>query len=133
MKNIASILGILLIIGSIGLFVFAFINTRNYVDTTGTVISVEFDPTVISDPDEVPQEYKVLIEYIVDGINYTTEIYAQEHDYSVGESVEMSYDPDKPENSAVGKMSLPVLIGFSAAILVFGILTFGKGRRTNTD
>ena len=129
MKNIASILGILLIIGSIGLLVWSFIDSRNYVDTTGTVISVEFDPTVISDPDEVTNDYKILIEYIVDGTNYTTEIYAQEHDYSVGESVEMSYDPNKPENSMVGKMSLPVLIGFSVGILVVGILAFRKGRR----
>ena len=110
---IMRIVGILIVLFSIGFVVFSFISTQNYVKTEATVISVEYDPTVIYDPDDATttDDHIVTMEYIVDGKKYTTEI---------------RYDPHDPQSTAVGNMTLPVLIIFCAVALVVGIIIFIK-------
>ena len=91
---------------------------------------MEYDPTVVPDDDDHnPEDYKVTMEYSVDGKSYTTEIHAHQSDYSIGENVEIKYDPDAPENTAVGNLSLPVVIGISAVVLIVGGIIVVVGRR----
>ena len=125
---IMRIVGILIVLFSICFVVFSFISTQNYVKTEATVISVEYDPTVIYDPDDATttDDHIVAMEYIVDGKKYTTEIHAEQNDYSVGQKTEIRYDPHDPQSTAVGNMTLPVLIIFCAVALVVGIIIFIK-------
>ena len=75
------------------------------------------------------QDYDVTFEYEVDGKTYTATYDCYQSDYSVGDEVKIYYDPDKPQDTSLGKMSLPVLIGISAAALVVGVIVIIKARR----
>lgn len=125
---IMRIVGILMVLFSIGFVVVSFINTQRFVKTEATVISVEYDPTVIYDPDDVTtsDDHVVTMEYVVDGKKYTTEIHAKQNDYSVGQKTEISYDPNDPQSISVGSMSLPILIIFCAVALIIGVIIFIK-------
>ena len=125
---IMRVVGILAVLVSVGFAVFSFISTQNYVKTEATVISVEYDPSVIYDPDDTTtnDDHIVKMEYVVDGKTYSAEIHAQQGDYSVGQKTEISYDPQNPQNNAVGNMSLPILLIFCGVALVIGIIVFIK-------
>ncbi len=127
---IMRIVGIVLILGSIVFLVVSFINTQNYVKTEATVVSVEYDPTVIYDPDDdtTLDDHIVTMEYVVDGKTYKTEIHAQQSAYSVGQKTEIRYDPQSPQNTAIGEMSLPLLIGICAADVVIGAIVLFKSK-----
>lgn len=129
-KNTITIVGIVVILATIGFLIYIVVSTRNYAETTAKVISVEFDPTATPDADETTvKDYKVTLEYTVDEKVYTLEINAYQKDYSVGEEVKLWYDPNKPNNTALGRMSIPVLIGICAAALVVGTVVIIKARR----
>lgn len=127
---IMRIVGIVLIIGSIVFLVVSFISTQNYVKTEATVVSVEYDPTVINDTDDAAstQDYLVTMEYTVNGKTYQTEIHANQIDYSVGQKTEIKYDPNNPNNTSVGEMSLPLLIGLCAAAVIIGAIVIFKSK-----
>ena len=124
------IVGIVLIIGSIVFLVVSFISTQNYVKTEATVVSVEYDSTVIYDPDEpnTSNDHIVTMEYAVDGKTYQTQINANQSDYSVGQKTEIKYDPNNPNNTSVGEMSLPLLIGLCAAAVIIGAIVIFKSK-----
>ena len=127
---IMRIVGIVLIIGSIVFLVVSFISTQNYVKTEATVVSVEYDSTVIYDPDEpnTSNDHIVTMEYAADGKTYQTQINANQSDYSVGQKTEIKYDPNNPNNTSVGEMSLPLLIGLCAAAVIIGAIVIFKSK-----
>ncbi|MBR1751180.1 MAG: DUF3592 domain-containing protein [Ruminococcus sp.] len=128
-KNLMSIIGIVVIIASIVFLVVSYVTTQDYVEITAKVISMEYDPSATTDDDGVTQDYDVTFEYEVDGKTYTATYDCNESDYSIGDEVKLNYDPDKPQDTSLGKMSLPVLIGISAAALVVGVIVIIKARR----
>lgn len=119
-KIIAMILGVLMVIGSIGFLIWSFVSTQDYEKTTATVISIEYDPTVIQDNDSITEDYKVTMEYTVNGQKYTTEFNTNEGAYTVGQQVELNFDPQNPNSTTYGEMSLPVLIVICAVIALIG-------------
>lgn len=127
---IMRIVGIVLILGSIVFMVVSFINTQNYVKTEATVVAVEYDPTVIYDPDDpnTSNDHIVTMEYVVDGKTYQTQINANQSDYSVGQKTEIKYDPQNPNNISIGEISLPLLIGICAATVIIGAIVLFKSK-----
>lgn len=127
---ITRIIGIVMILASIGFLVFSFIATQNYVKTEATVVSVEYDSTVTYDPDDdtTRDDHIVTMEYVVDGKTYQTVIHAQQGDYSIGQKTEIRYNPANPQNVAVGEMNLPIIIGICAAAVIIGAIIIIKGK-----
>ncbi len=123
------ILGVVMILGSIGFLIWSFVSTQGYEKTTAIVTSVEFDPTVIDNDEGATENYKITIEYTVNGQKYTTDYNATEGAYSVGQQIELKYDPQNPNNTSRGEMSLPLLIGICAAIVVVGGIIIVKNIR----
>ena len=66
----------------------------------------------------------------VNGTSYNAEIDASEGAYSVGNTVEVRYDPHNPKNIVVGDMSLPVMTAIGAAAVIIGGLVIFQGLRT---
>lgn len=116
------IISVLIIVVGIGVVIWMYVSSRNYVEGKATVKSVVYDPTAVStDDDEPEKDYLVTLEYTVDGKTYTTEVNANQSDYSVDEEVKIAYDPDKPEDSMVGgKMPLVAMIGICVAVFIVG-------------
>ena len=125
-KILFRLFGIVLVLASVGFAIWSYVDTRDYITTTGSVTAVEFDPTVIQEDEGVTKDHKVTIEYTVDGTKYETEVYAAENDYHVGDQEEVGYDPGNPNNTAVGRMSLPVLIAIVAVAVIVGIVLIFK-------
>lgn len=128
-KLIANLIATVMVIGMIVFVIWAYVSTKDYVETTAKVTAVEFDPTVVPDDDGSAQDYKVTLAYTVDGKDYTAEIHAHQSDYSVDEAVKIKYDPEKPENTSVGNLSLPLVIGICVVTLVIAGISFVRGRR----
>lgn len=127
---IMRIFGIVLILGSIGFLIISFISTQNYVKTEATVVSVEYDPTVTYDPDDpnTSNDHIVTMEYVVDKKTYQTQINANQSDYSIGQKTEIRYDPQNPNNTIIGEMSLPLIIGICAAVVIIGVINLVKSK-----
>lgn len=87
---------------------------------------LEYDPTVIRNEDGAAEDYKVTLEYTVNGKKYTTEFNASEGEYNVGQQVELRYDPENPQNNVQGEISLPLLIVICAAAVIIGAIIFIK-------
>ena len=127
---ITRIMGIVMILASIGFLVYSFIATQNYVKTEATVVSVEYDSTVVYDPEDTTtvDDHIVTMEYVVDGKTYQTETHAQQGDYSVGQKTEIRYNPGNPQNVVVGEMNLPIIIGICAVVVIIGVIILIKSR-----
>ena len=85
---------------------------------------------MIYDPDDPnsSNDHIVTMEYVVDGKTYQTEINANQSDYSVGQKTEIRYDPQNPNNTVIGEMSLPLLIGICAVTVIIGAIVLFKSK-----
>ena len=95
------------------------INTDNFIETTGRVISVTECPY---EEGEV-QQYDIEIRYTVDGKDYEAVLANQSGDYKNGDEIKLFYDPANPANTTNTKSKvLPLIMtGAGALVLVFGV------------
>ncbi len=96
-------------------------NTKNFVETTGTVTKVEECAPVEGEA----QQYDVYVAYTVDGGNYTAMFANLVGEYKTGDEIKVFYNPDDPKEAADGQASplfSPILIVVGIAALAFGVL-----------
>ncbi len=60
-KILLRLFGIVLVLASAGFAIWSFVDTRDYITTTGSVTAVEFDPTVVQQEEGVTNDLKVTI------------------------------------------------------------------------
>ena len=124
------LLGILLIVGTIGFMIYVAVSTRDYQPVEAKVVSMEYDPTYIpTDDDDQTPRYNAGLTYTVDGKEYRTEIQVREDEYKVGETVKIKYDPKNPESISVGEMPLALMIGIGIVAFLLGAGVIIKGLR----
>jgi len=123
------LLGVLIIILPIGVMVYGSISTGGFEKTTAKVAAVEYDPTYSSTDEDNSDKYRVTLSYSVDGTAYATEIHAHQSDFSVGQEVQIKYDPADPNSTSIGEMSLPLMIAVGAGALIIGAIVIIKGLR----
>lgn len=68
-----------------------FFQSRGFVQTTATIVSVEEVPGEVDDTD-----YVVTVEYDVDGTHYTEKLDSYSPSYKEGKTVNILYDPENP-------------------------------------
>lgn len=96
-------------------------NTDNYVETTGTIISVTEG---ISD-DNGGHQYDVGVKFTVDGKEYETTFPNLGGTFKEGEDIKVFYDPDDPNNNTNSKSGVLAIIFIAAgAAAVLGGIYF---------
>ena len=123
------LLGVLMIVLPIGVMIFGSISTSGYESTTAKVTAVEYDPTYIPSDDDTSEKYNVTLAYSASGTEYTTVIQANKDAYSIGEEVQIKYDPKNPNSTSIGELSLPVMIVIGAVCVIIGAALIIKALR----
>ena len=109
--------GIILIIAGI---LFLQFHTENYVETSGTIVSVT---EAAKNPDE-PQQYDVTVSFEANGQKYETCFQNLSGTYRTGEAIQVFYNPDDPSQNSNGTMSKaipPIIIAVGVLALIFGV------------
>ena len=104
-------------------------NTDNFEQTTGKITSVT---DVTTDKDQ--KQYDIGIVYTVDGKEYENVFNNLSGNYSVGDNIDVWYNPEDPNsitNSKNGKLIALAMIGVGALGLVFGVLKTVKAFRNS--
>ena len=122
--------GLFVIVAALGFLIWSYVSTRNYVAATAEVTSVEYDPNVAQDDEGPADDYLVKFQYTVNEKTYNSSIHAGKKDYAVGDTIKIKYDPQKPGNTEVGSMSLPMVIGIGVVIVASGVLIMLRGLRS---
>ncbi len=107
--------GVILIIAGI---ILSGIKTDNYVETSGTIMSVAEAPRG-ADED---QQYDLTVRYTADGKEYEAQ-YTLSGKFSVGDPFKLYYDPADPQRTTNSKMDFlgPVMIVLGALAILFGV------------
>ncbi len=113
-----------------------FLNTGNYVETTGKIMAV----TEIPAEEDGGQSFDVEVSYTVDGKEYDTTFSGLSGTFKTGDDIKVFYDPADPTrttNSKMGGIIPIVLIGVGALALVGGIVktvsSFKKSRELDAS
>ena len=123
------LLGVAIIVLPITVMIFMSISTSGYESTAAKVTAVEYDTTYIPSDDDTSDKYNVTLVYSVNGTAYTKEIQANMNEYSVGQEVQIKYDPANPDSISIGEMSLPIMIAVGAVCVIIGVVVIIKGLR----
>ncbi len=121
-------LGIILIVFGV---IMSGMNTGSFELTTGRITSVtEVDST------ENDKQYDVGITYTVNGTTYNSVFPNLLGEYTVGDSIDVYYDPEDPEsitNGKIGGFVAPAMIGVGALAVAGGIYTAVKAFRKSRE
>ncbi len=107
-------------------------NTKNFLETTGTVTKVEACAPVEGEA----QQYDVYVAYTVDGANYGAMFANLVGEYKTGDEIKVFYNPDDPKeatNSRTGPLFSPILIVVGVAALAFGVLQTVKAFKKSKE
>ena len=88
LKILAGVLAVIALVA--GIYI-TFFQSRGFVKTTGTILSLREE----ADSDDSSTFYPI-VEYSVDGKTYTTVLTTGSGSYKVGKSITVLYDPDDP-------------------------------------
>lgn len=90
-KLFALVMAIIAIVGGVYL---TFFQSRGFVKTQATIVSIEEVADEFASADS--KEHRVTVEYTVDGVTYTEELGAYSPSYAEGKAIDVLYDPKDP-------------------------------------
>ena len=78
---------------------------------------------VINLEDKDTYNYEITINYTVDGKDYTAILYSYDDNYTVGQEIDIFYDPDEPNTIAIElQKGLLLLFGAGVLCLIYALI-----------
>ncbi len=102
-----------------------FFESKGYVKTEATIVSIEEDPEASTSDDT---NYIVMVDYIANGSRYTSRINMYSGAWKVGKTITVYYDPHDPAVVHGGK-GFGIYLMVLGAVLIAGIFIVDKKNR----
>ena len=103
------------------------LNAGKYTETQATITKIDTEQVYDSDTDTYRDEYKITVEYTVDGKKYVSELGEKPSKFNEGMELTVLYDVDNPSKVILpGKSGSYIMIGLGAVGVIIGIVLILK-------